>query len=68
MDPYFNNCRMLCIELPDDGPYVTETCSVWNYIFIVSTVFWLIILYSNVFICIRVESKSVKYIFIGEPG
>jgi hypothetical protein len=25
MDPYviFNDCRILCIELPDDGPYVT---------------------------------------------
>jgi hypothetical protein len=33
----------LCIELPDDGPYVTETRSVWKYIFVVSTVFWLII-------------------------
>jgi hypothetical protein len=34
----FNDCRILCIELPDDGPYVTETCSVWKYIFVVSTV------------------------------
>jgi hypothetical protein len=41
----FNDCHILCIELPDDGPYVTETCSVWKYIFVVSTVFWLIILY-----------------------
>jgi hypothetical protein len=35
----FNDCRILCTELPDDGPYVTETCSVWKYIFAVSTVF-----------------------------
>jgi hypothetical protein len=41
----FNDCRILCIELPDDGPYVTETCSVRKYIFVVSTVVWLIILY-----------------------
>jgi hypothetical protein len=35
------------MELPDDGPYVTETCSLckYEYIFVVSKVFWLIILY-----------------------
>jgi hypothetical protein len=43
----FNDCHILCIELPDDGPYVTETCIVWKYSFVVSTVFWLIILYVN---------------------
>jgi hypothetical protein len=41
--------RILCIELPDHGPYVTETCSVRKYIFVVSTGFWLIILYISKF-------------------
>jgi hypothetical protein len=59
---------MTVIELLDDGAYVTETCSIWKYIFVASTVFLLIIytfVTHNRIHIMMIQEMLIKYVVFG---